>query len=192
MSLRDPLVSLSFALTHATRTGLNAHPGDEAPAACSRRPRTDECEVVMFGHCWSSSDLGADAACGNAMHEGQATVVMGPRGDACVYFGPRFAYHVEQPNRRFFLDVAAQRLEGVRSARAYEGRDTEVIESVDYALEMEMSRLEVLTRREPQKSTAISKLLSFYASRFARIGDEEWLMSEALRHAGASCLDELT
>jgi hypothetical protein len=181
MNLRNPLVSLASAMTHATEVGLNGVPSAEATRLLGptpsgprlRRPTPAECEVVMFSQCWSDRDIGFRPCEGDAAHDGQAVIVMGPQGDACVYFGPQWVYHLHHPNRRFFLDVAAQRLEGVQGASAYEGRDDEVVESVEYRIEAEMSRLEALARREPGRAPSISKLLSLYANRFSRIADGE-------------------
>lgn len=184
MNLRNPLVSLTFAMMHSCEGGLDGVPSPEAThllgtTPCGprrRRPRPDECDVTMFSQCWSDRDIGFREDSGDVAHDGQTVVVMGPQGDACVYFGPQFVYRIAHPNRRFFLDVAAQRLEGVSSAvAAYEGRDNEIIESVEYRLEAEMSRLEAATRREPDKASAIASLLALYAGRFARIDDDEWL-----------------
>ena len=183
MNLCSPLLSLSFAMSHSVEVGLKGLPNDEAcePSGSSRqrsrqrRPTPDECEVVMFSQCWSDEEIGFKSGGGTGrFHEGHAVIVMGPQGDACVYFGTEYVYGIKHPNRRFFLDVAAQRLEGVRGAAAYEGRDNEITESVEYRFEAELSRLEVVARREPGKTPAIAKLLALYAERFSRISDGSW------------------
>jgi hypothetical protein len=193
VNLRNPLVSLAFAMTHATETGLNGVPSTEATSLLGatpqgprrRRPLPGECDVVMFSQCWSDREVGFAHQVEGRVHDGQVVIVMGPQGDACVYFGPQHVYRVSQPNRRFFLDVAAQRLEGVQGARAYEGRDDEIVESVEYRVEMELSRLEGLARREPRKAAAMAKLLSQYAGRFARLADDGWLAREPA--SGVAC-----
>lgn len=186
MNLCSPLLSLSFAMNHSVEVGLKGVANEEAcvaleserqgqrPRPRQRRPTPDECEVVMFNQCWSDEELGFKSGTTGRVHEGQTVIVMGPQGDACVYFGTEHVYTIKQPNRRFFLDVAAQRLEGVQAAIAYEGRDNEVTESVEYRFEAELSRLEVVARREPGKTPAIAKLLALYAERFNRISDGTW------------------
>jgi len=182
MNLCNPLLSLSFAMTHSVEVGLKGVPNDEDPESSGathqrprqRRPTPDECDVVMFSQCWSDEEMGFKKGTTGRFHEGQTVIVMGPQGDACVYFGTEYVYGIKHPNRRFFLDVAAQRLEGVRGAAAYEGRDDEITESVEYRFEAELSRLEVVARREPGKTPAIAKLLALYAERFSRISDGSW------------------
>lgn len=81
------------------RDGRNPLTSPIEPAECrvqkSRQPRLDECEVIMFPQTWSSTALGYGGLGGKAITEAYTVVVIGPTGDAAVYFGGgRLAYVV--------------------------------------------------------------------------------------------------
>lgn len=93
-------------------------PSDQAPLA-ERRPRGDECNVVMFMQMWGSTALGFGGMGGAAMTPAYTVIVKGPAGDACVYFMGRFAYRVPTRNAAFMADMAAQRMASVQNANKY-------------------------------------------------------------------------
>lgn len=81
------------------------------------RPRPDHCEVTLFSQTWSSTALGFGGLGGQAITNAYTTVVRGPRGDYCVYFGGRKAYRIERPNRVFLEDLLRHQMHEVNGAR---------------------------------------------------------------------------
>jgi len=167
---RDPIRSLSWALQCALQRdliGVEVAGTDSSRSNTGRRPREDECDVVLFGQVWSGEALGhanADAA----QHCEQDTiVVVGPAQDACVYVGTEFLYHVIHPNRRFFLDVAAHSMAPKADAGAYEGRDDPITEAVDIEVGAMLARLHAQVKAgEPQRAPLVASYLHRCAQRF--------------------------
>lgn len=84
------------------------------------RPREDHCEIFHFQQCWPSTALGFGGIGGQAFTNAYTTVVLGPLGDACVYFGGRLAYQIQKPNQRFLNDLASHQMkECLLAAQAY-------------------------------------------------------------------------
>ena len=126
--------SLAAALHHALLIGLDpieheeyefrrtpGKPGTEkVPTGRMKqvRPREDHCEVVMFQQAWSSTALGFGGIGGQTITSAYTVAVIGPCGDACVYFAGRFAYHIKRPNAQFYEDVAGRGLKSVAGAQA--------------------------------------------------------------------------
>jgi hypothetical protein len=150
MDLRHPVQSLTWALTRALERDLN---GVELPVAndpstphsdkpLTTRPVEKDCTVVLFSQSWSPQALGYACGCGHEDHvDAETIVITGPCGDACVYVSTRLLYHVQTPNRRFFLDVAAQQMRGKGEAAQYEGRDTADEEAFDYEVAGALARV---------------------------------------------------
>lgn len=150
MDMRNPVQSLTWALGCAlerdlhgvesiTATQLLALPAGKPLVA---RPKLHDCSVVLFTQCWTLEGLGfaqGDDPKREVMAE--TTIVTGPCGDACVYAGTQLLYHVDQPNRRFFLDVAAQNMRGPAHSVAYEGRDSADEEAFDYEVAGSLARV---------------------------------------------------
>jgi hypothetical protein len=130
-----PVNALAASLYHACFVQLLPHQYPEIkwlekpdPATGSRqhqtgkitesRPRPDQCEVTLFQQTWGSTALGFGGIGGQAITSADTVVVEGPQGDACVYFGGQFAYHVKRPNERFRGDMAVHRMAEVRGATA--------------------------------------------------------------------------
>lgn len=161
MNQRNPVHNVSSALDDAVAEHLLSVPGDDS---LPRRPLPEECELVMFAQSFWGS--------GASSVEGETVIVIGPMNDACVYFSGRLAYHVPHPNRRFFLDVAAQLMAGIEDSARYEGRDDAETESMAYGIEMEISRLHAALRLGGrERAGLVAKLLRFYADRFARLAE---------------------
>jgi hypothetical protein len=143
MNIRHPAMNLSLALASALATDLegvdDTLSDDDTAAPAPRRPREDECNVVLFGQFWPAALLGVQAQV--RMVEADTVVIGGPAGDACVYAAGRLLYRVAHPNRRFFLDLSAQSMAQPAAQAAYEGRDTPDLEAVDYELEGALARL---------------------------------------------------
>lgn len=125
-------------------------------------------QVVMFPQCWTADQLGpadAHASC-TELH---TVIVMDASGGASVYFGKRLAYHVTAPNRRFFLDVAAQCMAPRQECGRYEGLDDDEVQSLDYGLEMNLCRWHAQVKcASPSQCQLVARLLHAYADRFAR------------------------
>ena len=157
---RDPIRSLSWALQCALKQDLLPVEG--------RRPHEHECDVVLFGQVWSGAALGlANGDEGEARFEQDTVVVMGPEQDACVYVSTALAYHVIHPNRRFFLDVAAQQMAPKAEAGGYEGRDDPVTEAVDIEVGVMLARLHAEVKAgEPQRAALVASYLHRCAACF--------------------------
>ena len=175
MNLRNPINTLSHALLHAIELGLNGVPSEAATRLLGptengprrRRPVLSECEVVMFCQTWQPDEMGFNDCNGGKHVEGEVVIVIGPQRDACVYFACQFAYHLASPNRAFFLDVAAQSMAPIHRSGRYDGPDGEEVESIEYCIEMHMSRLHAVMSQSPARARAIAELLRGYADKFA-------------------------
>lgn len=96
----------------------------------------------MLSQSWCAGDLGMNRGrCGAEHVEAETVVVTGPAGDACVYVATQLLYRVEYPNRRFFLDVAAQQLRGKANQALYDGRDAIDQEAFDIEAAAALARL---------------------------------------------------
>lgn len=133
----NPIESLAASVHHALLLGLQPiiHPEIEwtdkpDPVTKSRRretgktrearPYADHCEVIMFPQTWGSTALGFGGIGGAAMTTAYTVVVIGPMGDACVYFAGRMAYHVQRPNQKFHEDMARHSMRARSGAKAYD------------------------------------------------------------------------
>jgi hypothetical protein len=160
---RDPVRNLSWALQRALKHDLLGING----ASTVRRPREDECDVVLFGQVWSGEALGHADADAAQHFEQDTTIVVGPAQDACVYVATQLLYHVIHPNRRFFLDVAAHSMAPKAEAGAYEGRDDVVTEAVDIEVGAMLARLHAQVKAgEPQRAPLVASYLHRCAARF--------------------------
>jgi len=161
---RDPVHSLAHALHQALWHDLHMkHRSGERP----RRPREQDCSIVLFGQVWSASALGIRDAPQTGHHELDTVVIVGPAQDACVYAGHHLVCHVVHPNRRFYLDVAAQCMVPAEEAACYEGGDDGVTESIDIELAAALARLQVQVKRlEPQRASLVARYLRRCAERF--------------------------
>ena len=171
----DPLNTLAHALSdHEQRClalGLNTH----------------QAQVVMFAQCWTQRPRGGQSQEPPqhlAQSDGQPSqaptcthwqvhtvVITDADADsalgASVYFGAQLAYRIASPNRRFFLDVAAQCMAPLDQCGRYEGRDDAEIESADFGLEMDICRLHAqLKCSEPGRCQCVARLLHTFAKRF--------------------------
>lgn len=150
MDLKHPVRSLTWAMMSALEHDLK---GVESPVANDllrlqslatpeARPAQKDCSVVMFTQTWSGDDLGvARQQSGRSAIDAETVVITGPCGDACVYVSTQLLYHVTSPNRRFFLDLAAQHMRSKAEASVYEGRDSSDEEAFDYEVAGALARL---------------------------------------------------
>jgi len=149
MDLRHPVQSLSWAMSRALEADLAGVESAEATALLSKesgppvrvRPDAGECSVVLFTQTWTEAELGFDRRVSEAFVDAETVVITGPCGDACVYVSTQLLYHVASPNRRFFLDLAAQHLKGRHDRLLYEGRDSVDEEAFDYEVAGALARV---------------------------------------------------
>jgi hypothetical protein len=178
MNLRNPVNSVVSAMHHALERGLVGVPSPEATMLLGpspegmrrRRPNADECNVVMFEQTWRARDVGFSQGRANESLQGETVVVTGPEGDACVYFASQLVYHVREPNRRFFLDVAAQSMAACTDAAAYDGHGNTPLEKLDYGFEAELARRCTTAKFEDaEHAHMMAGLLREYADRFEHV-----------------------
>lgn len=126
--MRDPIGVLAASVHHAVLVGLKPelyeiyrYEGTERVATGEmgeKRRHVNDVECTMFSQTWGSTALGFGGIGGQAMTDAYTVVVYGPMGDVCVYFGGRFAYHIERPNDVFREDVRDNRMFTVAGAAA--------------------------------------------------------------------------
>jgi hypothetical protein len=181
MKLGNPVQSLTGSLEDAIERQLQGVPSALADTLLgptpdgrtrTRRPRLDECQVVMFSQCWEARELGFSTVRAEHWVEGETVVVLGPMNDACVYLCGQLHYKLLQPNRRFFLDLAAHSLAGAAECGRYDGRDEPEIECMDYSIEMELSRLQgSMAHGDAAGACMVAGLLRCYARRFDELAE---------------------
>lgn len=167
MDFRHPVQTLEWALTQALERDLGgvesalANDLITASAPISCRPRATQCQVVLFSQSWRGSDLGFERGVDAGEHvEAETVIVTGPAGDACVYVSTQLLYRIERPNRRFFLDVAAQQLRGKGESARYEGRDSADEEAFDFEVAGALARLrEAVRHGEPGDGERVARVL---------------------------------
>lgn len=156
MHTDDPLQTLAFALEDARQRRA------ALPLGVAHQ------HVVMFPQCWTADQIKPDDA-QTSCTELHTVIVMDASGGASVYVGTRLAYHVATPNRRFFLDVAAQCMAPSHECGRYEGLDDDEVQSLDYGLEMNLCRWHAQIKcASPSQCQLVARLLHAYADRFAR------------------------
>jgi len=178
MYIRDPVRSVAWALQKALSNDLL---GVDCPHASGimrrandgpskRRPGAQECNVVLFGQVWCDDALGYARSGTSENVEADTVVIVGPAQDACVYVSTQLLYHVCNPNRRFFLDVASQCMAPPSMREHYEGRDDALVESLPFDVEMTLARLHAEVKAvEPARAVLVAELLQGYAARLAQM-----------------------
>lgn len=85
----------------------------------SRRHDEYDIEIYsMFSQTWSSTALGFGGIGGQAFTSAYVIVLESTQGAGyCVYFGGRFAYRIEKPNKLFFEDIMSKRMADVSGAQ---------------------------------------------------------------------------
>ena len=146
---------LAWAMTRALEhdlDGVEVPVGIDMRAARSGtpiklRPAGKDCSLVMFSQTWQAEELGfAKGSLPRTAIDAETVVITGPAGDACVYVLTQLLYHVASPNRRFFLDLAAQNMRPKAGAAVYEGRDSTDEEAFDYEVAGALARLRTALR----------------------------------------------
>lgn len=149
VDFRHPVRTLSWALMQALERDLI---GQEVAAVSQTldgsggkpvlcRPTEAQCAVAMFAQTWKAADLGMARGDLDEVVLAETVIVTGPTGDACVYVSTQLLYHVTSPNRRFFLDVAAQHMKAKGECSQYEGRDSADLEALDYEAAAALARV---------------------------------------------------
>lgn len=90
-----------------------------------KRLTLEEVEVVSFPQAWGSTALGFGGIGGAAVTTAQTTVIIGPAGDAAVYFGKRIAYYIEVPNAKFWEDLRSHSMASCDKCGAYNTKPKE-------------------------------------------------------------------
>jgi len=92
----------------------------------TRRPFSDELEIIMFPQTWGSTALGYGGMGGAAMTAAYTIVLSFHLQTYCVYFGSgRLAYKLEYINmskegrENFFMDMANRNMADVRGSVKY-------------------------------------------------------------------------
>lgn len=122
MRIGNHITDVSFAVWHSVEVALlPCRWRDESSGTeKTRRPRANEIRMTLFEQTWGSTALGFPGYGGQAICDATTIVVEGPAGDVAVYFGGRFAYHIERPSTAFLKDLEMQRLAAVGSERRRE------------------------------------------------------------------------
>jgi hypothetical protein len=149
MDFRHPVRTLEWAIMQAAERDLNGMPVDAVsqtlaasngrPVLC--RPSHAQCAVVLFEQSWKAADLGMSRGAMDETVLAETVIVTGPGGDACVYVSTQLLYHVDHPNRRFFLDAAAQQMRPKSALPMYEGRDSADLEALDFEAAAALARV---------------------------------------------------
>lgn len=84
------------------------------------RPHEHQCNIYVFSQSWGSTALGFNGLGGAAITDAYTTVVIGPNGDACVYFAKRLAYHIQKPSVEFYQDLDKRQMAHTNSSSVYE------------------------------------------------------------------------
>lgn len=75
---------------------------------------------AMFEQSWGSTALGFGGIGGQAISSAYTIIIWNGLSDYVVYFNGRSAYRVNDPNKKFFEDVAGRSMASVREAGRYE------------------------------------------------------------------------
>lgn len=81
---------------------------------------SDNQVYAMFEQSWGSTALGFGGIGGAAISSAYTIIIWNGLSDYVVYFNGRPAYRVNDPNRKFFEDIAARNMVEVRKAKIYE------------------------------------------------------------------------
>ncbi len=85
-----------------------------------KRPHEEHCHIFHFPQQWGSTSTAFGGIGGAAITTSYTTVVIGPYGDACVYFGGRLGYHIQRPNATFAADLGDHKMKPVSHSHVYE------------------------------------------------------------------------
>lgn len=88
------------------------------------RPGASDVTVVLFPQTWPSTSLGFSGLGGQAFTSAYTVIVHGPQGDYAVYFGGRFAYHIDLANDAFYHDMRDHSMAAVAQAGKYRKTQT--------------------------------------------------------------------
>lgn len=110
MNRVDPLNDLAFAMYDARDKMFDD----------GRYVYVDTLDYSMFTQTWGSTALGFGGMGGASVTRACVVIVhTTQRHRACVYFGGRHAYTVDNPNDVFFEDMSKRRMVDVKDAGKY-------------------------------------------------------------------------
>jgi hypothetical protein len=130
MFSNNPINDLHHALAHAQYQGFPEFEYEDRDWEHYRKTKEDKIIVksrkhsphditvfAMFTQTWSSTALGFGGLGGAAITSAYVVVLDSHQGKGfCVYFGGRFAYHIQKPNDNFFGDVINRGMADVKNA----------------------------------------------------------------------------
>lgn len=128
MKSDHPVNDLHHAMAHAVYQGFPEFEYEDRDwgnpdrtARITKKRRHSEYDLTvkaMFPQTWSSTALGFGGLGGQAITAAY-TIILESDIDSscCVYFGGRFAYHIEQPNELFREDMSKQNMSKVAGAK---------------------------------------------------------------------------
>ena len=187
MNLKHPVITLTAALTNALERDLQGVEQPGAAGTATRRPLATECTVVMFTQTWKCAEINVDGPRDDQYADAETVIVSGPEGDACVYVSTRLLYKVEHPNRRFFLDVAAQQMRGHGQRHCYDGRDSADQEAFDFEIAGALARARGAARQlERCDAERVARMLRQCLEEFEHINPHGFFAANGAKTGVAS------
>lgn len=135
MQLDNPIQSLAMALAHAQYEGFPEYEYQDRDwehyrnnkgevkyiTKTSKHRSSDLIVHSMFPQTWSSTALGFGGVGGQAITPAYTIIIESEHAMGyCVYFGGRFAYHVDtNPSDHFYHDIIHQRMAQVSESNKY-------------------------------------------------------------------------
>lgn len=113
MKYNNPLQSIAFAMYDCS----NYLTYDDAK---QNKVHWSDCCFWLFQQVWGSTSCGFGGIAGQAVTTADTVIVMGPKGDCCVYISGRLAYYVERPNEQFYEDLHKHDMKGKADNPKYE------------------------------------------------------------------------
>lgn len=131
MNIGNGINDLHHAYAHAVYEGFPEYEYEDRDWEHYRKTREDrrvkkstkhtEYHVsvyAMFPQTWGSTALGFGGIGGQAITPAYTIILQSQQGSGfCVYFGGRFAYHIEKPNQVFMEDIGKRYMADVKDAK---------------------------------------------------------------------------
>lgn len=131
--LDNPVGTLSSCMAHAMYRGFpdieyedrdwEKYKTDPNARVKKKKQHTeyDMKVFAMFPQTWSSTALGFGGIGGQSITDAYTVVIKSTSGYGyCVYFGGQFAYRIDRPNDKFYIDIEKMRMAAVKDHHGYE------------------------------------------------------------------------
>jgi hypothetical protein len=83
----------------------------------------DDFDINLFSQTWGSTALGLGGFGGMAITEAYTTVILYMPSDIYgIYFGDEFAYHILNPNEKFYHDLMGHNMTSIHDYVKYEDK----------------------------------------------------------------------